>query len=147
LKIVIQQRNSTYPVQFDTSLIRGALKLNLFQEQEVTLLIEEQEIPLLIEEAGNIQDEILLLRRAPGLPSNLSVNHFLNYNIEVSNQISIFSTLMTTCYQSIHKVDISSYHSEVTRRMSLRFLYEFEEAYTFLKGWVSNFATRSKGMK
>ena len=31
--------------------------------------------------------------------------------------------------------------------MSLRFLYEFEEAYTFLKEWVSNFATRSKGMK
>ena len=31
--------------------------------------------------------------------------------------------------------------------MSLRFLYEFEEAYTFLKGWVSNFATRSKGIK
>lgn len=147
LKIVIQQRNSTYPVQFDTSLIRGALKLNLFQEQEVTPLIEEQEIPLLIEEAGNIQDEILLLRRAPGLPYSLSVNHFLNNNTEVSNQISIFSTLMTTCYQSIHKIDISSYHSEVTRRMSLRFLYEFEEAYTFLKGWVSNFATRSKGMK
>ena len=30
LKIVIQQKNSSYPVQFDTSLICRALKLNLF---------------------------------------------------------------------------------------------------------------------
>ncbi|CAG8827067.1 33_t:CDS:2, partial [Cetraspora pellucida] len=42
----------------------------------------DKKIPLLIEEAGNIQDAILLLRRALGLPSSLSVNYFLNYNTE-----------------------------------------------------------------
>ncbi|CAG8816640.1 18649_t:CDS:1, partial [Gigaspora rosea] len=43
--------------------------------------------------------------------------------------------------------EISSYNSELYRRMSLRFLYEFELAYCYMKDFVIKYTSRSKGMK
>ncbi len=54
---------------------------------------------------------------------------------------------MSTCYRSIYQVDITSYHNEIAQRGSLRSLFEFQQAYTFMKEWVMKSFGRSKGTK
>jgi hypothetical protein len=99
----------------------------------------------------NLEDQIILLRCAPEVSRNLSVNKFAKVNLKKSEvaekQLSIFSTLMSTCYKSIQKVNVSTYYSEVSRRILLRFLCEFEQAYNYLKEWVSEYAPRERGIR
>jgi hypothetical protein len=124
--------------QFDPSLINGALSMDLYQEKQepaASILSEFND--------SNLRDQIILLRKVPKLPSNISIDSSDSNN----QQILIFSSLMSTCYKSLHKVEISSYNSELFRSMSLRFLYEFDLAYSYMKNWVAKFTTRSKGMK
>jgi hypothetical protein len=54
---------------------------------------------------------------------------------------------MSTCYKTINNVDITSYAPELSRRVFLRTLYEFEQAYNYLKQWIIKFAVRQKGVK
>ncbi|RIB02759.1 hypothetical protein C2G38_2226949 [Gigaspora rosea] len=108
LKTIMQQSSTSKIIQFDSSLINGAL--------------------------------------IPELPSNILTYTSLLTNSN-NQQILMFSSLMSMCYKSLHKVEISSYNSELYRRIFLRFLYEFELAYCYMKDFVIKYTSRSKGMK
>jgi hypothetical protein len=126
-------------IQFDVSKVKGALSMEVYQHPESETEIEVEEISL------DVQNQLVHLRKVPQLSSELRASQ--HQNIEPTEATSIFSSLMSTCYQSIYKVDIASYHSEIARRMSLRSLFKFQQAYIYMKEWVMKFASRSKGTK
>ncbi|CAG8664073.1 6011_t:CDS:2, partial [Dentiscutata heterogama] len=141
LKNIIHQSSTSKILQFDSSLISGALGTNLYQEEQ------EPTASILSEfDDSNLRDQINLLRKVLELPSNILTNTSLLTNSN-NQQILMFSSLMSMCYKSLHKVEISSYNSELYRRMSLRFLYEFELAYCYIKDFVIKYTSRSKEMK
>jgi len=97
-------------IQFDSSQIKGTLDFNLYQEAPSSSNLE-------IEGLG-LQDQVALLRCSPEVSEDLRVNSFLkDYSLEqpdaAEKQISIFSSLMSTCYRSIHKLNIMIYYSEI----------------------------------
>ncbi|CAG8567475.1 16895_t:CDS:2 [Gigaspora rosea] len=102
------------------TIIHQALSMDLYQE-------EQEPAVLILSEFDNTNTSLL---------SNTN-----------NQQILMFSSLMSMCYKSLHKVEISSYNSELYRRMSLRFLYEFELAYCYIKDFVMKYTNYSKGMK
>lgn len=129
----------TETIQFDASKIKGALGMEVYQHPGSENEIEIEEISL------DVQNQLIHLRKVPQLSSQLRASQ--HQSIEPTEATNIFSVLMSTCYQSIYKVDIASYHNEIARRMSLRSLYEFQLAYNFMKEWVMKFTNRSKGTK
>lgn len=129
----------TDAIQFDASKVNGALSMEVYQHPESEIEIEIEEVSL------DVQNQLIHLRKVPQLSSELRASQ--HRTIEPTEATTIFSVLMSTCYQSIYKVDIASYHSEIARRMSLRSLFEFQQAYNFMKEWVIKFANRSRGTK
>jgi hypothetical protein len=131
---------------FDASKIKGALNLEHYYqhfEPEATGIdmTEEQ----LGGDIQHVQQQLVHLKEMPQLPSELSASkHKSLESVEIT---SIFSTLMSTCYRSIYQVDLTSYHSEMARRVSLRSLFKFQQAYIYMKEWVMKSASRSKGTK
>ncbi|RIB10845.1 hypothetical protein C2G38_2205083 [Gigaspora rosea] len=112
LKTIMQQSSTSKIIQFDSSLINGALSMDLYQEEQ------EPAISILSEfDNSNLRDQINLLRKVPELPSNILMNTSLLTNSN-NQQILMFSSLISMCYKSLHKVEISSYNSELYRRMN-----------------------------
>jgi hypothetical protein len=143
LKIIIMQSSTSIKPQFCYSSIKGALDLDSYLEK-----YNNSQEPLLEIESNNIQEQIMLLRKAPHLPSTiLPAKNKETFLQTIEQQINIFNTLITTCYESINNADIISYSPEISRRISLRILYQFEQAYTYLKECIKKLATRQKGVK
>jgi hypothetical protein len=144
LIVLIQTSTSTIP-QFDVSKIKGALSFEVYQHSEHEDEVEDEIEIENKDEFFDIQNQLVSLRNIPHLSSELCASkHQTLESIEVT---TIFSRLMSTCYKSIHKADITTYHSEIARRASLRSLFEFQRAYAYMKEWVIKFASRSKGKK
>jgi len=145
LKIIVQQTSTSIPTQFCYSSIKGALDLDLYLEKCNT------QKTLLGIETNNIQEQIISLQKIPHLPFNIFFdNQDLNKETslqQIEQQINTFNKLISTCYKTINDVDITSYAPELSRRVSLRTLYEFEQAYNYLKQWIIKFAVRPKGTK
>jgi len=131
LKIIVQQTSTSIPTQFCYSSIKGALDLDLYLEKCNT------QKTLLGIETNNIQEQIISLQKIPHLPFNIFFdNQDLNKETslqQIEQQINTFNKLISTCYKTINDVDITSYAPELSRRVSLRTLYEFEQAYNYLK--------------
>jgi hypothetical protein len=145
LKIIVQQNSTSIPTQFCYSSIKGALDLDSYLEKCSNI----QEALLGIE-TNNIKEQILLLQKVPHLPFAIFDNQNLDKETslqQIEQQINTFNKLMSTCYKTINNVDITSYAPELSRRVSLRTLYEFEQAYNYLKQWIIKFAVRQKGVK
>jgi hypothetical protein len=135
-------RRSTV-VNFDSTQINGTLNI-------------EEYLLLNSDDNQDLFNQLMELRCTPKISQELRVTNFIENNslklkeknVDILNkQLDIFSTLMSTCYQSIFDCNISSYHIEISRRMSLRFLYKFHTAYHFLKEWIIKFSSRDKGTK
>ena len=143
LKIIIMQSSTSIKPQFCYSSIKGALDLDSYLEK-----YNNSQEPLLEIESNNIQEQIMLLRKAPHLPSTiLPAKNKETFLQTIEQQINIFNTLITTCYESINNTDIISYSPEISRRISLRILYQFEQTYIYLKECIKKLATRQKGVK
>jgi hypothetical protein len=146
-EILVQCRS--IEVKFDVKKIRGALTDIIQEESTLEEINLEGSTPDI--SGLNLQNQVILLRHSPNLSQDLRISEFIKNDLEHSHvakrQMSILSTLMSTCYHSIHKVDVSTYYFEVLQRMSLRFLYEFKQVYSYLKEWVSESITQEKGVK
>ncbi|RIB26430.1 hypothetical protein C2G38_2138294 [Gigaspora rosea] len=93
LKTIMQQSSTSKIIQFDSSLINGALSMDLYQEEQ------EPAISILSEfDNSNLRDQINLLRKVPELPSNILMNTSLLTNSN-NQQILMFSSLMSMCYK------------------------------------------------
>ncbi|CAG8708339.1 6627_t:CDS:2, partial [Dentiscutata heterogama] len=69
----------------------------------------------------SLQDQIMLLKCLPEVLQDLRVNN-LSKNESSDKKIIIFTTLISTCYQSIFDCNITTYNIEVSHRILLRFL-------------------------
>ncbi|CAG8790332.1 4807_t:CDS:2 [Gigaspora margarita] len=124
LKTIIHQSSTSEIIQFDSLLINGALSIDLYQEEQ------ESAASILLEfDDGNLRDQINLLRKLSKLLSNILTNTSISSNTN-DQQILIFSSLM-----------------KLYQRMSLRFLYEFELAYCYMKDFVIKYTSHSKEIK
>jgi hypothetical protein len=148
LQTIIKQNSTTIPTEFCYSLIKGALDLDSYLESYFEQINTEQPV--------SVQEQIILLRKAPSIFSEQSLNNntkiigeqSLNNNTKlIEERLDTFSNLMSKCYNSINNLDIVAYSSEVSRRISLRKLYEFQQSYLYLKEWVRKLADRKKGTK
>jgi hypothetical protein len=128
--------------QFDASKVKGALSLEYYNQQFEP---ETTGINIVEKQSGDVQKQLVHLREIPQLSLELCASKYETF--ESVDITPIFSTLMSTCYRSIYQVDITSYHNEIARRGSLRSLFEFQQAYTYIKEWIVKSTSRSKGMK
>jgi hypothetical protein len=136
LKIVIMQASTTIPTEFCCSSIKGALDLDSYLESYFKQTNTE--------EPALVQEQIISLRKAPSVFNK----QFLNKKTKtIEEQLELSNNLMSKCYTSINNLDIVTYTSEVSRRISLRKLYEFQQSYVYLKEWIGILANRQKGTK
>ena len=126
---------------FDVSKIKGALRLeDYYQHLETTRANSSEK-----ESGDDIQRQLISLKEVPQLSSELQASEYNNFeSVEIT---PIFSKLMSTCYRSIYQVDITSYYSEISRRGSLHLLFEFQQAYVYMKEWIIKSSSWSKGIK
>ncbi|CAG8658323.1 4386_t:CDS:2, partial [Scutellospora calospora] len=138
-KLTILHRSSI--IQFDMTQISGALILNIENNQNLNSEYNQ-----------DLLNQLMLLKYKPQIPQELRVSSFLkNNSLEQSDaikkQLDTFFALMSTCYQTIFDVNNLAYQIEISRRMSLRFLYKFNLAYNYLKEWTMKFTSCDKGTK
>ncbi|CAG8672398.1 2566_t:CDS:2, partial [Scutellospora calospora] len=136
LKIIVIQASTTILTTFHCSLVKGALDLDSYLESYFKQNNSEE--PKLI------QEQIISLRKTPSVFNEQLLN---NKTKTIEEQLELSNNLMSKCYTSINNLDVLTYTSEVSRRTSLRKLFEFQQSYVYLKEWIGILANWQKGTK
>ncbi|CAG8843817.1 41214_t:CDS:2, partial [Gigaspora margarita] len=90
-------------VQFDPAQIDGGLALDY-----------ENLVLSNLDNSLDLQNQIMLLRCTPQVSKDLRVSNFSKHDT-LDRQLQIFTTLISTCYQSIFDCNITTYNIEVNK--------------------------------